>query len=72
MFVGGFGWFWVVLGSFGWFWMVLDGFGWFHVLVTTVDKRYETRGHSGLHSAFQGMDVSEIAICYFTETHTRW
>ena len=30
-----------------------------------VDKRYETRGHSGLHSAFQVMDVLEIAICYF-------
>ena len=36
-----------------------------------VDKRYETRGHSGPHSAFQVMDVSEIAICYFTETYTR-
>ena len=32
-FVGGFGWFWlvllVVLGGFGWFWLVLGGFGWF-------------------------------------------
>ena len=39
-FVGGFGWFWVVLlvvlGGFGWFWVVLGGFGWFHVLVTTL------------------------------------
>ena len=34
-FVGGFGWFWVVLGGFGWFWVVLGGFGWFRVLVTT-------------------------------------
>ena len=38
-FVGGFGWFWVVLlvvlGRFGWFWVVLGGFGWFRVLVTT-------------------------------------
>ena len=24
-FVGGFGWFWVVLGRFGWFWVVLGG-----------------------------------------------
>ena len=24
-FVGGFGWFWVVLGGFGWFWVVLGG-----------------------------------------------
>jgi len=24
-FVGGFGWFWVVLGGFGWFWLVLAG-----------------------------------------------
>ena len=40
-FVGGFGWFWVVLlvvlGGFGWFWVVLGGFGWFRVLVTTVN-----------------------------------
>ena len=32
-FVGGFGWFWLVLagfvGGFGWFWVVLDRFGWF-------------------------------------------
>ena len=32
-------WFWVVLvgfvGGFGWFWVVLGGFGWFRVLVTT-------------------------------------
>mgnify|MGYP000247121305 CR=1 FL=1 len=38
-FVGGFGWFWlvllVVLGGFGWFWVVLGRFGWFRVLVTT-------------------------------------
>ena len=34
-FVGGFGWFWVVLGGFGSFWVVLGGFGWFRVLVTT-------------------------------------
>ena len=38
-FVGGFGWFWlvllVILGGFGWFWVVLGGFGWFRVLVTT-------------------------------------
>ena len=31
-FVGGFGWFWVVLGRFGWFWVVpcfsnYEGFG---------------------------------------------
>ena len=24
-FVGGFGWFWLVLGRFGWFWVVLAG-----------------------------------------------
>ena len=24
-FVGGFGWFWVVLDRFGWFWVVLGG-----------------------------------------------
>ena len=38
-FLGGFGWFWVVLlvvlGGFGSFWVVLGGFGWFRVLVTT-------------------------------------
>ena len=38
-FVGGFGWFWlvllVVLGGFGSFWVVLGRFGWFRVLVTT-------------------------------------
>ena len=38
-FVGGFGWFWVVLlvvlGRFGWFWLVLGRFDWFRVLVTT-------------------------------------
>ena len=45
-FVGGFGWFWVVLdgfgsfwvvllvvlGGFGWFWVVLGRFGWFWVV----------------------------------------
>ena len=40
-------------------------------LVSSQISVYETRGHSGLHSAFQVMDVLEIAICYFTETHTR-
>ena len=29
MVLGGF------VGGFGWFWVVLDGFGWFRVLVTT-------------------------------------
>ena len=24
-FVGGFGWFWLVLAGFGWFWLVLAG-----------------------------------------------
>ena len=37
-FVGGYGWFWlvllVVLAGFGSFWVVLAGFGWFRVLVT--------------------------------------
>ena len=41
-FVGGFGWFWVVLlvvlDGFGWFWVVLGGFGWFRVLVTTLEE----------------------------------
>ena len=32
MVLGGF------VGGFGWFWMVLGGFGWFRVLVTTHAK----------------------------------
>ena len=32
MVLGGF------VGGFGWFWMVLGGFGWFSVLVTTRDN----------------------------------
>ena len=31
MVLGGF------VGGFGWFWVVLGGFGWFRVLVTTVN-----------------------------------
>ena len=26
------------VGGFGWFWMVLGGFGWFRVLITTLNK----------------------------------
>ena len=35
MVLGGF------VGGFGWFWVVLGGFGWFRVLVTT-DVRHKT------------------------------
>ena len=65
-FVGGFGWFWVVLGGFGSFWVVLGGFGWFRVLVTTNFKirSYLEISHSIFEQMVQFTFLSNIhAIC---------
>ena len=57
------------VGGFGWFWVVLGGFGWFRVLVTTIFRSAErTDKHSLLtqkhKTQLANRDLSSLVPLY--------